>query len=54
MSKPEVVLGILQERIDNIEQAQELLRKKFDGILSMLMVTLGGLVANLLLLLIKK
>ncbi|HEX3046599.1 MAG TPA: hypothetical protein VHY08_17720 [Bacillota bacterium] len=54
MSKPEVVIGILQERIDNIEEAQEHLRKKFDAIFTTLMVTLGGLVANLLLLLIKK
>jgi hypothetical protein len=54
MSKPEVVIGILQDRIDHMEEAQDRLRKKFDAILSMLMVTLGGLVANLLVLLLKK
>ncbi|MCL6589586.1 MAG: hypothetical protein K6U80_06495 [Firmicutes bacterium] len=54
MSKPEVVIGILQERINNLEEAQDCLRKKFDAIYSMLMVTLGGLVVNLLLLLLKK
>lgn len=54
MIKPEVMIGILQERVDNIEETQERLRKKFDTIQSMLMVALCGLVANLLLLFLKK
>lgn len=54
MSELEVAVSVLDQRVDNLEKVQDSLIKKFEGIQSTIFVILGGLVVNLLVLLLKK
>jgi hypothetical protein len=54
MSELEVAVGVLKERVDNMEKTQDGLCKKLDVFQNTLMVTLGGVIVNLIVLLLKK
>jgi hypothetical protein len=54
MGELEVEVGVLKERVDNMEKTQDGLIKKLDVFQNTLMVTLGGVIVNLIVLLIKK
>jgi hypothetical protein len=54
MGELEVDVGVLKERVDNMEKTQDGLIKKLDVFQNTLMVTLGGVIVNLIVLLIKK
>jgi hypothetical protein len=54
VSELEVAVGVLKERVDNMEKTQDGLCKKLDVFQNTLMVTLGGVIVNLVVLLIKK
>lgn len=54
MGELEVDVGVLKERVDNMEKTQDGLIKKLDVFQNMLMVTLGGVIVNLIVLLLKK
>jgi hypothetical protein len=54
VSELEVAVGVLKERVDNMEKTQDGLIKKLDVFQNTLMVTLGGVIVNLIVLLLKK
>jgi hypothetical protein len=54
MGELEVDVGVLKERVDNMEKTQDGLIKKLDVFQNTLMVTLGGVIVNLIVLLLKK
>ena len=54
MGELEVDMGVLKERVDNMEKTQDGLIKKLDVFQNTLMVTLGGVIVNLIVLLLKK
>ena len=54
VSELEVEVGVLKERVDNMEKTQDGLIKKLDIFQNTLMVTLGGVIVNLIVLLLKK
>jgi prefoldin subunit 5 len=54
VSEVEVAVGVLKERVDNMEKTQDGLCKKLDMFQNTLMVTLGGVIVNLIVLLLKK
>jgi hypothetical protein len=54
MGELEVEVGVLKERVVNMEKTQDGLIKKLDVLQNTLMVTLGGVIVNLIVLLLKK
>jgi hypothetical protein len=54
MSEIEVQIGVLTERVDNMEKQVDSVVKKVEGFQNWFLLTLGGLAVNLLVLLLKK